>query len=362
MPRSFPHPFFPINNTHCFTHSAFNHGWLCIPSCCSLAASVGSTTVHSQSLQLASISWVYDCAFPVAAACQHQLGLWLCIPSCCNLAASVQTTTMHSQLLQPASISWVYDCAFPVTAACQHQLGLPLCIIPGCCSLPASVWTTTKHSQLLLHACGTACQHYFGLLLHWLPCINSWTHSCIVWNSPNTKVSSAVCTDMLTFTLTSSSCMTCTSVWLCKVPLQRYHDRIILICTFLIITLINDSNNSTVHVSLCVGSDAHLLSSVTHMSQVWHQLALVQVLSLPGHHLLSTRRYCRLCSTSVCRCCYSVLCVTSKLFLLHSVLVLKLCHQLHAYSLQHSLVSITEVVETQCNSTDGYAVVFLFWR
>ena len=133
MPRSFPHPFFPINNTHCFTHSAFNHGWLCIPSCCSLAASVGSTTVHSQSLQLASISWVYDCAFPVAATWQHQFRLQLCILSCCSLPASVGSTTVHSRSLQPASISSDYHCAsFPVAAACQHQFGLQLSI-PSCC-------------------------------------------------------------------------------------------------------------------------------------------------------------------------------------------------------------------------------------
>ena len=51
---------------------------------------------------------------------------------------------------------------------------------------------------------------------------------------------------------------------------------------------------------LPVGGYTCLLSGVSYLHKVQHQLALVQIMSFPGHRLQSTRRYCRLHSTSVC--------------------------------------------------------------
>jgi len=61
---------------------------------------------------------------------------------------------------------------------------------------------------------------------------------------------------------------------------------------------ITELSGDAEHV-VCAGSDAHLLSCLTHLCPLQHQLALVQVVSFPGRRLLPAGCYCRLCSTSV---------------------------------------------------------------
>jgi len=72
-------------------------------------------------------------------------------------------------------------------------------------------------------------------------------------------------------------------------------------------------------VCLLAGSDAHLLPCISHMCPLQHRLALVQVMSFPGCCLLSARRHCRLCSTSVRM---SPIC-----FVHHFALFIALCRQ-----------------------------------